>query len=96
MIHDAFPDYPLADLPPIPAHWKDVSFRNDACPSFQVGGLQVFVDYADDANREHPGEPRFHVLTEDADSVLATDSWDEVILAVGRYVSGISAYVARA
>lgn len=95
MIHDAFPDYPTADLPPIPAHWRDSSWHNDACPSFTVAGLQVFIDYADPAKREHPGEPRFCVTTEDADNVLATDIWDEVVLAVGRYVCGISAYVGR-
>lgn len=95
MIHDAFPDYPVSDLPAIPAHWKDTSWHNDACPSFMVGGLQVFIDYVDHSKREHPGEPRFHVMTEDTGSVLASDSWEEVVLAIGRYLSGISAYVSR-
>ena len=102
MISTAFPDYPTADLPPIPSHWLDSSWHNDACPSFTVAGLHVFVDYADPAKRELVGEPRFTVTTEDASKmscvsvVIATDDWQAVIDAVDDHVAaGIDAEAER-
>jgi hypothetical protein len=101
MIKQAFPDYPIADLPPIPSHWRDISWHNDACPSFEVSGLQVFVDYADPAKREtaHYGlaDVRFHVMeVETARSIIASDDWQAVLDAVDDCVAeGIDAEAAR-
>ena len=35
-IASEFPDYPKASLPPL-WDWEDVSWHNDACPSFKRG-----------------------------------------------------------
>lgn len=96
-IATAFPDYPTADLPPIPSHWRDSSWHNDACPSFMVAGLQVFIDYAAQDKREHKGEARFLVICMDSDAtVLASDDWQEVIDAVDDHVAaGIDAEAER-
>lgn len=100
-IATAFPDYPISDLPPIPSHWLDGSWHNDACPSFMVAGLQVFVDYADPAKREtaHYGlaDVRFHVMeAETGCSIIATDDWQAVIDAVDDHVAaGIDAEADR-
>ena len=100
-IATAFPDYPTSDLPPIPAHWRDSSWHNDACPSFTVADLQVFIDYANPAKREtaHYGlaDVRFHVMqAETGSSIIATDDWQEVIDAVDDHVAaGIDAEAER-
>ena len=77
MISEAFPDYDPATLPHIPSSWRDVSWQHDACPSWLVNDLHVFIDYADPASREIAG-PRFHVLSE-GDALLSTDAWPEVL-----------------
>ena len=77
MISEAFPDFNLATLPPIPSDWRDVSWQHDACPSWLVNGLHVFIDHADPAKREF-NLTRFHVLS-DGDDLLATDAWPEVL-----------------
>lgn len=42
-----FPDYPEADMPPIPAGFADRSWHNDHCPIFMHddAGLVLVVDY---------------------------------------------------
>jgi hypothetical protein len=91
-ISTAFPDYPATDLPLIPPHWRDSSWRNDACPSYTIAGLQIFIDYLDPAKREtaHYGlaDVRFHVMEADTgSSVIATDDWQAVVDAVDKYVA---------
>jgi hypothetical protein len=78
MMKYAFPDYDPATLPPIPSGWRDVSYKNDACPSWLANGLHVFIDYADPDAREIAGT-RFHVLDEEGDALLSTDAWPEVL-----------------
>lgn len=56
-----FPDYDPSTMPAIPAHWLDSSWVNEPCPSFEVNGLRVFVDYADASSREFPETERFSV-----------------------------------
>lgn len=89
MFHSVFTDYPLVDLPPIPAGWRDVSWRNDACPCWEVLSqdetLYVFCDYADEDKRDYgPGVARFSissVMGWDGSrvTVFDTDDWDELI-----------------
>jgi len=89
MFHSVFTDYPLADIPPIPAGWRDVSWRNDACPCWEVSSqgetLYVFADYADEDKRDYgPGVARFSitaVMGWDGSrvTVFDTDNWDELI-----------------
>lgn len=83
-----FPDFAASTMPAIPADWDDISWHNDACPSFQTpNGLRVFVDYSDPAQREFQrhGE-RFNVQREnengESDMLLATDDWQQVIAVV--------------
>lgn len=52
---EEFGSYEVETLPPIPAHWEDISWHNDACPSFLVTpSLCVFLDYADPAHSDFP------------------------------------------
>lgn len=79
-----FPDYPAAEMPAIPDGWKDISWHNDACPSFDAYGYHVFVDYADPAKREFPDTMRFVVMDEDEESGeqvcrVESDDWAHVV-----------------
>lgn len=53
-IAQEFPDYPLADLPEMPAGCVDTSWHNDACPSISTANdtVRVFLDYVDPEKRE--------------------------------------------
>lgn len=86
-----FPDYPSAEMPPIPATWEDVSWRNEQCPSFLTpeGAPRffVFVDYPEAADREFPESPRFTVhratdegeMPEGFNVVSDGDDWSAVL-----------------
>lgn len=79
MIKDAFPKYDTATLPAIPERWVDISWRHDACPSWQAYGYQIFVDFEKPEDRELGGE-RFSVCDiEFGDCLLSTDNWAEVL-----------------
>lgn len=79
MIKDAFPEFDTATLPPIPATWRDISWRHDACPSWQWGGYQIFLNFENPKKREYAGE-RFSVCDiEFGDCLLTTDDWDAVL-----------------
>ena len=64
----------------IPPQFQDVSWRNDACPSFEhSGGMTIWVDYADPSLRVEEGAERF-VLSDCAGvGILATNDWQEVL-----------------
>jgi len=71
-----FPDYPIADMPDVPDTWKDVSWHNDTCPSFETpSGNTVYIDRAIDADREMPGAERFHIMGADGVLMTSTDDW---------------------
>jgi hypothetical protein len=77
-----FPDFTAAELPAIPAEWRDVSWHNDTCPSWETPSMAyVFIDYADDARREMPGGARYSVMS-DGDVILSTDDFDSVLATV--------------
>ena len=97
-----FPDFEASTLPEIPASWEDVSWRNDACPSFQAFAregetevrLTVFVDYLDPAERELGGCDRFFVLlNQDGDThdLLNTDDWAAVLACVEAKIKELGA-----
>lgn len=86
-----FPDYSVADLPSIPEGFEDSSWHNDACPSFTNDALALilYVDFAKPEDRETPKMNRFslHKLDvegcmTDADPVVSTEDWNEVLRAV--------------
>lgn len=87
MFHHVFTDYPIADLPPIPTGWRDVSWRNDACPCWEVSSqgetLYVFCDYADEDKRDYgPGVARFSISADRAGSrvnVFDSEFWDDIV-----------------
>lgn len=75
----AFPDYDLSTMPRhFPAGFVDSSWHNDGCPSVwdKTRGLLIYLDYANDADREHSGGPRFHLIREHDGAVLyGSDEW---------------------
>jgi hypothetical protein len=82
---DEFPKFNPANMPPIPPEWEDVSWHNDACPSFQTGDFLIYVDYANPADREIENHPRFAVLRdmgENFDVVIESDDWNAVLAVI--------------
>lgn len=63
-----FPDYD--DTLILPEGWQDVSWHNDACPSFdrKFGNInfRIYCEYKDPNKRESLGDMRFIVYYEDA------------------------------
>lgn len=82
---EEFPDFDPTAMPAIPANWRDQSWHNDSCPSFNAGnGRVVFIDFADAAQREFPDISRFtvHADPEIADSndvLFESDDWAAVL-----------------
>ena len=83
-----FPDYPVADMPALPAGFIDLSWRNDMCPAFAnpALGFAVWIDYADPAAREFEDGKRFTVYPCDAEgahtedeSAFESDEWADVL-----------------
>lgn len=46
----------------IPKEWKDVSYGNDTCPSFEFKGYQIFIDNENPSEREIEDGKRFHII----------------------------------
>ncbi|MGI9571839.1 MAG: hypothetical protein ACR2L5_00800, partial [Candidatus Actinomarinaceae bacterium] len=46
----------------IPKDWENVSYGNDTCPSFEVKGLQIFIDNENPTEREIQDGKRFHII----------------------------------
>ena len=71
----------------IPDGWKDVSYGNDACPSFAFEGYQIFHDHPNPDEREEPEWERFRVIIESQYGNgdcwdLATDDFNAVLEAI--------------
>ncbi len=91
----AFPDFDPSTMPAIPADWRDTSEHNDAYPSFhsEAAGVRIWVDYADPADREIPGD-RFGVVRQvdwaegtHAGDLYTTDDWQDVLNHVALYAA---------
>ena len=89
----AFPDYDPNTMPAIPETWRDVSWKNDTCPSFEApNGLVIWLDYADPAMREFghldPIE-RFSVIRRlvggEIDELCYSNDWHDVLSYVASY-----------
>jgi hypothetical protein len=79
-----FPDFDPATMPVWPEGAVDTSWHNEACPSIELNGYTIYIDYADAQQREWDALPRFSILAAedehgDVEAVLHTDSWDEVL-----------------
>lgn len=92
-----FPDFPEADMPPIPEGWEDHSWHNDAGPSFYAGDVVVFVDWKDPEMsdwaecRKAGRAKRFNAsrliredgeVTDYGDDIISTDDWSELLAVV--------------
>jgi len=78
-----FPDCDAASLPVIPSNWVDTSWRNDACPSFDTQtGYRVFIDYANQSDREFNQSLRFsvHTNTDHVAVAFESDDWSAVLV----------------
>ena len=51
----------LEDLT-IPNDWEDITYGNDACPSYLSGKFQIFCDHKDADQRECPSWKRFSAI----------------------------------
>lgn len=69
----------------IPEKWVDVSYGNDACPSYQTAGegegFHIFIDHADPKEREDESWTRFAIRKVGdeglGDYVWQGDSWNK-------------------
>lgn len=74
----------------IPFGFSDASWGNDVCPHWESAelGLELWVDYADQAAREFPGGRRFNLMARadhlEATEGLYTDDYEEVLA----YIAG--------
>lgn len=83
-ISTEFPTFPLSSLPSLPSTWEDVSWHNDACPSWHVGNeVYVYIDFPNVEDREFPTSERYTVINMTSDEVLIhTSDWEAVLNAV--------------
>jgi hypothetical protein len=67
------------ELPEIPLDWEDISWHNDACPSWQCGDKAVFIDYLNPEDRKYIGSYRYSVHDIDSCSCLfKSNDWDDI------------------
>jgi hypothetical protein len=91
-----FPDFASEQILAIPAAFEDVSWHNDACPSFhcEAMALTIWIDYASPSNREFPDSPRFALVdSADPDSpvdVYAGDDWQSLIAAFDTFAAALA------
>ena len=84
-IKHQFPEFDIATLPTIPSTWVDVSWRNDVCPSWVIGHLRVWVDFADHKEREFEDGNRFRVTDEDVyEIIFESNDWQAILQFVGQ------------
>lgn len=78
-----FPDFPAADMPDIPATWRDISWHNDACPCFEFMAAGAGDSNYQSAAREFPNSSRFLISYYTADlqclDVMQSDDWAAVL-----------------
>lgn len=75
-----FPEFDAATLPTIPSTWTDLSWRNDVCPSWAIGKVRVWVDFANPEEREFEDVNRFRVTDEDVAEILfESNDWQAIL-----------------
>lgn len=85
------------DCPPLPDGWEDVSWRQDAAPSYKYRHFRVWLEHPHENMREIKGEHRFCVWVEEeghprnGDSVFLSNDWDRVVTYV-RSHAGLGDY----
>lgn len=92
-----FPDFDPATMPAIPDGWQDVSWHNDACPSWIAkgdddSGLTVYIDHAKPARRDMDMGARYlvqhHAKDADLTDVFLSDVWADVLRVVEHWEAG--------
>lgn len=79
-IEHQFPEFDIATLPPIPSTWIDLSWRNDVCPSWAIGKLRIWVDFADPKERDFEHGCRFRITDEEVSEIIfESNDWSEVL-----------------
>jgi hypothetical protein len=74
-----FPEFNAAELPPIPATWEDVSWKNDTCPSWATpNGFRVYVERLEPKDREDEAYTRFSLQHDERGHYTDTDNWLEI------------------
>ncbi len=68
---------------PIPHEWESISYKNDVCPSFSIGKLQIFVCDEETKRLEQFNEKYTVMYADDYgsgyDQLLMSDDWNEVL-----------------
>jgi len=81
-----FPHYDVNSIPAIPSSWEDVSWHNDACPSWLIGDIVVFVDFPDFGDRECQNTERFIITHKDTcECLFSGNDWQAVLDFVANY-----------
>ena len=90
-----FPDFPVEDMPQIPAGFEDWSWHNDACPSFtdESRRLRLWIDYREPEKRDLAGAHRFMLtrLTSERDPdeyedvLTESDDYSEILEAIASH-----------
>lgn len=93
--HPEFRDFPLSDLPTLPAGFSDTSWHNDTCPNYSrtlANGdtLRIWINYANPALREYAFEgPRFCAYREtsagDAALIALSDDWSAIAAVISSF-----------
>jgi len=92
MYTDHFPHFPAADLPAIPAHWRDVTDASAGCPTYCAEAREdgtprvlVYVDFPNPADRYSDAEKRFGIAVyvgrpcQRYAEVYASDTWSDIL-----------------
>lgn len=90
-----FPHFPVEDMPDIPDTWEDISWHNDACPSFMAmcqgpdgdpsatyDTMRIWVAEANPDLRDLPNIGRFCVSFDGASDEtfeFQSDDWEEIL-----------------
>jgi len=84
-----FADYDQSTLPVIPAGFRPTHWHNDICPSWQLGHLRLWIDYADDSMREFPCSYRYTLQflsdpddASESTTLIHTSDWTAVMAVI--------------
>lgn len=95
MYTEHFPHFPAADLPAIPAHWRDVTDASACCPTYCASArgdgtplVLVYVDFPCASDRYSDAEKRFGIAVyvghpaQPYTEVYASDVWADILTRV--------------
>ena len=86
-----FPEFKDSDMPEMPEGWKDISWHNDSCPSFEVwresnddcaAFIRVWISESEPSERDFPNQARFMISLENRpefECLFSSDEWSEIL-----------------